>query len=165
MSDTLVPVISGLSLSSVLFDPSQPGGAFLNGTVSFSDDLSGLSYIELSYRSTTTGEIIYLGFNLNDAIDGNALNGSIRSSNKLEPYTASGEYILEQLYISDQAGNSNNFSNTDGTEAEFQSHLDSFGVDASARSFTINSTNQGQNSSEDTSRPIINNLSPNTGRA
>ena len=107
MSDTQTPQILKATLNTATLDPSTAGGAFLAGTIKFSDDQSGLEGIYLSYKEAISGQQISLGFDLSryggDAITGNALNGTITNSRQLDRFAASGDWILESIQTRDQA--------------------------------------------------------------
>ena len=106
MSDTLVPVIRGLRLSSVLLDPSQPGGAFLTVNADFSDTGSGLNYISLDFQSVETGQYISFYLSESDTIEGSLLSGTVSAGQEIDPFAASGEWKLTSINSVDQADNS-----------------------------------------------------------
>ncbi|MCT0250738.1 hypothetical protein, partial [Synechococcus sp. CS-197] len=163
-SDVQAPTLTSASLNSTDLDPSAPGGAFLAGSISFSD-LSGLEYIILSYQSTTSDQRVSLYFGLGDAIDGNALAGTIQSSRELDQFTANGQWTLSSLSTRDQAGNGFDLYRDDfPTDAIWFEQLDALNIDQSALSFVVNNTTQEALRPEDTSTPIINSLSLSSDR-
>jgi hypothetical protein len=85
-SDTVPPVITGLTLGSTTLNPAQQGGAYLSATLDFSDNLSGISEASLNFCSTTSSQIltIYLS-EYSSLTSGNALTGRLSGSRPLPP--------------------------------------------------------------------------------
>ncbi|WP_041426202.1 hypothetical protein [Synechococcus sp. CC9311] len=150
MSDTQAPQLLGVTLDTTTLDPSTPGGAFLSGAITFSDDLSGLSNIYITYTEVNSGQEIQLSFNLSEfggnALTGNALNGTITSSRQLDRFAASGDYIISSIQVDDQAGNGEFYSRF---EDNWDTQLDALNIAEAARSFTV------ANSSADTQAPQL----------
>ena len=103
-SDSLAPIIQGFSLDSSSFDPSQLGGAYLRAALQFSDNLSGWSRTNLTYRSTTSGDYRSLDFNIN-RLQGSTLAGTAYASTQLNSSTAAGSWVLNSISLADNAGN------------------------------------------------------------
>ena len=101
--DTLAPTLQGFSLGSLSLDPSQPGGAFLSAAIRFSDNLSGFYWGELTFRSTSSGQT--RSFELYDTLQGSTLAGTLYASEKLNPFTAAGTWVLDSINLEDKAGN------------------------------------------------------------
>ena len=121
--DSLAPTIQGFSLDSSSLDPSQPGGAFLSGRLSFKDNVSGLhsGYLRFSSDSgeTTTLYIGYWGpINM---ISGSELNGVAFASSQLAATAAAGTWRLTSIYLSDRADNSFSISSSSTDWATFLS--------------------------------------------
>jgi len=51
VSDIQAPFIQGFALDATTLNPAQPGGAFLSGTLDFTDDLSGFDYGSVDFTS------------------------------------------------------------------------------------------------------------------
>ena len=56
MSDRQAPQLLGVTLDTTTLDPSAPGGAFLSGAITFSDDISGLREISIRYTEANSGQ-------------------------------------------------------------------------------------------------------------
>ena len=115
MSDTQAPQLLDVTLDTTTLDPSTPGGAFLSGDITFSDDISGLREISIRYTEANSGQSYSLSLRLGEfggdlLTNGNALNGPIRGSRQLDRFAASGDYIISSIFIEDLAGNQEFFS-------------------------------------------------------
>ena len=101
MSDTKAPQLLDVTLETTTLDPSAPGGAFLSGAITFSDDLAGLDYISIRYTEVNSDQYVYLSFYLSEfggnALTGNALNGTITASKQLNRFAASGDYVITSI--------------------------------------------------------------------
>ena len=151
MSDAQAPQLLGVTLDTTTLDPSTPGGAFLSGAITFSDDISGLREISIRYTEVNSGQSYSLSVGFSDfggdaLANGNALNGTIRGSRQLDRFAASGDYIISSIYIEDQAGNREDFSSFDNN---WDTQLDALNIAEAARSFTV------ANSSADTQTPQL----------
>jgi len=160
MSDTQAPQLLGVTLDTTTLDPSAPGGAFLSGAITFSDDISGLREISIRYTEVNSGQSYSLSVGLTDSggdalSNGNALNGTIRGSRQLDRFAASGDYIISSISIKDQAGNRENFSSFDDN---WDTQLDALNIAEAARSFTVVNSGAEPQTGEDISAPTITGL-------
>ena len=89
------------------FDTINIGGAAISTRVEFSDDLSGLEHIYLTYRSQTTNQVSS-SFGLSGGQD----NVSLYLNATLPPYAAAGLWLPE-IYTDDIAGNEKTYSHQD----------------------------------------------------
>jgi hypothetical protein len=108
--DALAPTIQGLSFGASSLYPSQPGGAYLSAALRFSDNLSGFSSGSLQFRSSSSGpsssgQSRGLWFSSSN-IQGSTLAGILYASQKLDPFTAAGTWVLDSIQLNDKAGNS-----------------------------------------------------------
>jgi hypothetical protein len=110
-ADTLAPTIQGLDLGATTLDPSQPGGAYLSAALRFSDNFSGFSSGSLRFRSSSSGQFRSLSFNsFTNNLQGSTLTGTLNVSQKLDPFTAAGSWVLDSISLYDKAGNNLNKS-------------------------------------------------------
>ena len=122
--DTRPPVITGLSLDSLILDPSQPGGAFLSGRLNFTDDVSGLDHIYLNFRSDT-GQTTSAYISPNNIISGSEVGGTAFFSSPLNGNAAAGTWRLSSVDISDKA---NNYLSRYSGNADWNTFLSSSGI-------------------------------------
>ena len=121
--DSLAPTIQGFSLDSSSLDPSQPGGAFLSGRLSFKDNVSGFDKGSLSF-SSDSGQVTGLDFGYwkqINIISGSELSGVAFASSQLAATAAAGTWRLTSIYLSDKANNSFSISSSSSDWATFLS--------------------------------------------
>jgi hypothetical protein len=123
VSDTLAPTIQSFSLDSSSFDPSQPGGAFLSGRLSFRDNLSGYSYGSLTF-SSESGQSSTSVF-IESIISGTELSGVAFGSTQLNPNAAAGTWRLTSVSLTD---NANNTFYKYSSSSDWNSFLSSSGI-------------------------------------
>ena len=106
--DSLAPTIQGFSLDSSSLDPSQPGGAFLSGRLSFKDNVSGfnMGYLRFSSDSGETTSLYFGYWKQINIISGSELSGVAFASSQLAATAAAGTWRLTSIYLSDKANNS-----------------------------------------------------------
>jgi len=103
-SDSFTPTIQSFSLDALTLDPSQPGGAFLSGKLSFKDNLSGFSYGYFEFTAES-GATTYLQFDNKNIISGSDLSGIAFASKQLHANSAAGMWKLTQVSLRDYADN------------------------------------------------------------
>jgi hypothetical protein len=131
-SDTEAPTIQGFSLGSLTLNPSQPGGAFLSVSLSFSDNLSGFDTGFLSFRSDSEQGQTRSLFLSSSSLEGSRLAGTVYASVLLDPFTADGTWLLDSIELRDRAGN-NLFKSA--FDSDWSSFLASNGINQT--SFTV----------------------------
>ena len=106
MSDTTRPSLSSFNISTPVVDLSK-GDATLRFTAGATDDISGVSDINASWRSPSGEQYFYLGaYDSDDLIDGTKNQGTWRSdSGELNRFSELGTWRLSYLEIEDEAGN------------------------------------------------------------
>ena len=132
ISDSVAPVITGLTLGSTVLNPSQPGGASLTASLGFTDNLSGFDYAHLRFKSASTNQYLYIYLSTYDSLlggttilNGTTLNGVMSGSTPLSPYAASGTWDLDSIEIYDKA---NNFTSAVQGDATWSSYLAASGI-------------------------------------
>ena len=121
--DSLAPTIQGFSLDSSSLDPSQPGGAFLSGRLSFKDNVSGfdMGYLRFSSDSGETTSLYFGYWKQINIISGSELNGVAFASSQLAATAAAGTWRLTSIYLIDKANNSFSISSSSSDWATFLS--------------------------------------------
>jgi hypothetical protein len=123
-SDSLAPSIQSFSLDSTSLDPSQPGGAFLSGRLSFRDNLSGFSNGSVGFRSDS-GQSTTLYFDASDIISGTELGGVAFGSSQLNANAAAGTWRLTSISLQDKA---NNYLYKSTSNSDWTTFLSSSGI-------------------------------------
>jgi uncharacterized protein YkwD/deoxyadenosine/deoxycytidine kinase len=121
--DSLAPTIQDFSLDSSSLDPSQPGGAFLSGRLSFKDNVSGfnMGYLRFSSDSGETTSLYFGYWKQINIISGSELSGVAFASSQLAATAAAGTWRLTSIYLSDKANNSLSISSSSSDWATFLS--------------------------------------------
>jgi hypothetical protein len=121
--DSLAPTIQSFTLDTSSLDPSQPGGAFLSGRLSFKDNVSGFDKGSLRF-SSDSGQTTGLDFGYwkqINIISGSELSGVAFASSQLAATAAAGTWRLTSIYLSDKANNSFSISSSSSDWATFLS--------------------------------------------
>ena len=121
--DSLAPTIQGFSLDSSSLDPSQPGGAFLSGRLTFKDNVSGfdMGYLRFSSDAGDTTSLYFGYWNNINIISGSDLSGVAFASSQLAATDTAGTWRLSSIYLSDKANNSLSISSYSSDWATFLS--------------------------------------------
>ena len=125
MSDTNRPSLSSFSISTPIVDLSQ-GDATLRFTAGATDDISGVSDINASWKSPSGEQYFYLGaYDSDDLIDGTKNKWTWRSdSGELNRFSELGTWRLSYLEIEDEAGNEKRYERADLDELGFMTSFE-----------------------------------------
>jgi len=154
--DTLAPTLQGISLDTISLDPSQSGGAYLSAAIRFSENLSGFYWGEVAFRSTSSGQI--RSFELYDHIQGTKLAGTLYVSEKLNPFTAAGSWLLDSINLEDTAGN---ILYKKSSDSDWSAFLNSSGITQASFEVTYG-PNPAPGSGPDTLAPTLQGISLDT---
>jgi hypothetical protein len=102
--DTTPPVLADFSFSPDTIDVSD-GPQTVTATIQFTDDLAGASFGFVSFRSPSS----QLQLGSLPLVAGSALNGTLEGTVQFPRYGENGAWIVDNLCLSDAAGNTSCF--------------------------------------------------------
>lgn len=104
------PQITSLSLSSAALDLSDPTARQLALTLGFTDDLSGLDFGSVTFRSPSGNRSVSVSLLASGLLSGSLFNGRVTGTLSLDNNAENGLWTLSSIYLVDKAGNGNYIS-------------------------------------------------------
>jgi hypothetical protein len=106
-ADQKAPELIGVSLERSIVELRDPTKRKIAITIQASDNLSGVDYISLEFRSADDSQIKYAyASNPGQIAGGTATNATLSAQLEFDPFATPGEWKLASVYMIDRAGNS-----------------------------------------------------------
>lgn len=122
VEDTAAPALAEFDFNPKTIDVST-GPQTVTVTLRITDDLSGFEFGSFIFISPSGQQISSAGFNAQHRISGDSLDGVYQVPTTVPQFSEAGTWRVLQLFLRDQVGNSNVFSQSDLTSRGFPSEL------------------------------------------